>query len=394
MKKLLLPLLGLVMIFLIATPALTDDGAAIPAFKDGEYIPGELIVGMKDGVCISKEELTNQESLAQLFPGVDIVKVEDLSDVSDILPDDYEYIPYTGRQILLFKLSDKSTEHMIEAILILRKNPLVENVDLNGIDREDIEEPDDIPEMKDGEYAPGELILGMKAGVELSIEELTDTEIMEQLFFGVRIVKAEIIMNSTPQILWFKLAYDSKEYMGYAIQMLRGNPLVAYVELNGIDKEDDPDEPGNNVILCGNVLYQTSPVQAIVKLYNNESSLLGFATTAEDGSYTFSAPVSAAPVEISYTIIITKPGYLSYTIKNLTLTDLENIETVDMRQLAGDIDGNGVINATDLTYLLSEFNHAALNYPNADIDGNGIVNATDLTYLLAGFNKHDIEIEM
>ena len=47
---------------------------------------------------------------------------------------------------------------------------------------------------------------------------------------------------------------------------------------------------------------------------------------------------------------------------------------------------------TDLTYLLSELNHAANIYHNADIDGNGIVNATDLTYLLAGFNKQNVII--
>jgi hypothetical protein len=44
----------------------------------------------------------------------------------------------------------------------------------------------------------------------------------------------------------------------------------------------------------------------------------------------------------------------------------------------------------DLTCLLSEFNRVPLNFPNADIDGNGIVNAADLTYLLAGFNKRNV----
>jgi hypothetical protein len=34
-----------------------------------------------------------------------------------------------------------------------------------------------------------------------------------------------------------------------------------------------------------------------------------------------------------------------------------------------------------------------LSYKDADIDGNGIVNATDLTYLLAGFNKRDVVVE-
>jgi hypothetical protein len=36
----------------------------------------------------------------------------------------------------------------------------------------------------------------------------------------------------------------------------------------------------------------------------------------------------------------------------------------------------------------------ALIFFDADIDGNGIVNAADLTYLLAGFNKRDVDIDM
>jgi hypothetical protein len=47
----------------------------------------------------------------------------------------------------------------------------------------------------------------------------------------------------------------------------------------------------------------------------------------------------------------------------------------------------------DLTCLLSEFNRTPLIFREADIDGNGIVNAADLTYLLAGFNKRDVAVE-
>jgi hypothetical protein len=58
--------------------------------------------------------------------------------------------------------------------------------------------------------------------------------------------------------------------------------------------------------------------------------------------------------------------------------------------LAGDVNGDGIVNAVDLTQLLSEFNRAPPTLAAADIDGNGIVNAADLTYLLAGFNKRNV----
>jgi hypothetical protein len=61
--------------------------------------------------------------------------------------------------------------------------------------------------------------------------------------------------------------------------------------------------------------------------------------------------------------------------------------------MAGDVNGDGVVNAIDLTQFLSEFNRAPVKFLDADIDGNGIVNAIDLTYLLAGFNKMDVVID-
>ena len=134
----------------------------------------------------------------------------------------------------------------------------------------------------------------------------------------------------------------------------------------------------------GLVRYQTSTYQATVELFNSAKIRIDSTASADDGTYTVNAPPGAG-----YTLVITKPGYLSYTIENLTLTEGVDIKTVDIRQMAGDVDGDGVVNATDLTYLLSEFNRDPLIYFFADFDGNKVVNATDLTYLLAGFNKHD-----
>ena len=142
------------------------------------------------------------------------------------------------------------------------------------------------------------------------------------------------------------------------------------------------------------ILYQTSTNQAKIELFNSGGTRIYTTVTTADGRYNLSIP--ATPTDARYTLVVTKPGYLSYTVKNLTPATVEAVKNIDLRQLAGDIDGNGVVNATDLTYLLSEFNRNPVNsaYPNADIDGNGVVNATDLTYLLAGFNKQNVIIEL
>jgi hypothetical protein len=140
--------------------------------------------------------------------------------------------------------------------------------------------------------------------------------------------------------------------------------------------------------ITGAVLYQDSPISATISLYNNQGTLITYTDTADDGAYALSAPATAE--DEGYTLVVTKPGYLSYTIKNLILTNGLDIETIDIRQLAGDVNGDGIVNAVDLTLLLSEFNRSPPTITAADIDGNGIVNAADLTYLLAGFNKRDV----
>jgi uncharacterized repeat protein (TIGR02543 family) len=150
--------------------------------------------------------------------------------------------------------------------------------------------------------------------------------------------------------------------------------------------------PAATISLSGDIIYQDSPVPATVSLYSCASESADFTTTTKaDGSYAFTIPAAAAGA--GYTLVVTKPGYLSYTVKNFNLTEEEGNETIDIRQLAGDVNGDGIVNAVDLTCLLSEFNRTPLAYEFADIDGNGIVNAADLTYLLAGFNKRNVEIE-
>jgi YD repeat-containing protein len=139
----------------------------------------------------------------------------------------------------------------------------------------------------------------------------------------------------------------------------------------------------------GAILYQPSPRPAAISLQDSLGNSYHI-DTATDGSYALTIPTPQEGAR--YTLKVTKPGYLSYTVRNLDLANWEDEKTIDIRQLAGDVNGDGIVNAVDLTCLLSEFNREPLKFEDADIDGNGIVNAADLTYLLAGFNKRDVEI--
>jgi hypothetical protein len=143
--------------------------------------------------------------------------------------------------------------------------------------------------------------------------------------------------------------------------------------------------------LTGAILYQPSPTPATITLLDSEGDIAAYARTTDDGSYTLTLPIPQEGALLS--LEVTKPGYLSYTVKNLDLADWDDEKTIDIRQLAGDVNGDGIVNAIDLTQLLSEFNREPLISENADIDGNGIVNAADLTYLLAGFNKRNVVVD-
>ena len=148
-------------------------------------------------------------------------------------------------------------------------------------------------------------------------------------------------------------------------------------------------EPGT-VAYIGYILYQTSQTPATVALFYSSGDPAAEATTGEDGFYVLNIPT---PQEGGHFMLkVTKPGYLSYTINNLSQAGLAAIDELDIRPLAGDVNGDGIVNAVDLAQLLSEFNRTPLVFFEADIDGNGVVNATDLTYLLAGFNKRNIVI--
>ena len=114
-------------------------------------------------------------------------------------------------------------------------------------------------------------------------------------------------------------------------------------------------------VFSGTIRYPASPYQATVTLYNSAGSTVYSTTTSATGAYSLSANPGTG-----YTLVVTKRCYLSYTIKNLTLTTGERIETIDLYTLGGDIDGSGTVNAVDLTYLLAEFHKRPPFIPSSD----------------------------
>jgi hypothetical protein len=83
-------------------------------------------------------------------------------------------------------------------------------------------------------YVAGDLLLGMKYGVWLTKEVLSDREMLAALFPGVEIKQVNGPYNFERQLIHLVLAYDNLEYMLDAKKTLEQNFLVEYVEFNGI----------------------------------------------------------------------------------------------------------------------------------------------------------------
>ena len=102
-----------------------------------------------------------------------------------------------------------------------------------------------------------------------------------------------------------------------------------------------------------------------------------------------------------YDLVVVKPGHLSYTVKNvevgdtaLDLTTHSNAAISTITLLAGDVNGDGKINLTDLSIFKNNFGKTGSAVTNllADITGDGKTNLLDLGVLKNSFGRTPIKI--
>ena len=127
--------------------------------------------------------------------------------------------------------------------------------------------------------------------------------------------------------------------------------------------------------LAGNVLA-TKPVT--VTLYNQDQSVVGIATPDENGNFSMEAPAG------SYTVVASAPGFLkaqgSPTLSSGATTTLQSVTL-----LAGDIDGNDVIDQFDALTIGMNYNLA--DPDAADLNDDGTINVLDLELLAANYRQ-------
>ena len=82
-------------------------------------------------------------------------------------------------------------------------------------------------------------------------------------------------------------------------------------------------------------------------------------------------------------------GCLTYTVENIAVDGVNVVTLPELQLVAGDVNGDDLINARDIAVFRRDFGKRLENAVNplTDIDGNGMVNAMDITALRRGFGK-------
>jgi len=115
-----------------------------------------------------------------------------------------------------------------------------------------------------------------------------------------------------------------------------------------------------------------------VTLNNPDSSVAGSVTANVDGTFSLSASAG------TFTAIASAPGYLSAQ-GSVSITDGNTTTLQTISLLAGDIDGNNVIDQFDA--LTVGINYNGIAPAAADLNNDGIINVLDLEVLAVNYRQ-------
>jgi len=133
--------------------------------------------------------------------------------------------------------------------------------------------------------------------------------------------------------------------------------------------------PETSSVLSGQV-FASKPLT--VSLYASDNSLVTSASTDANGGFSLTAPAG------TYTVVASAGGHLSAQ-GPATLTAGESNKKTPVSLLAGDIDGNSVIDQYDAMTIGMSYNSATPGA--ADLNNDGTINILDLQILAENFRK-------
>ena len=133
----------------------------------------------------------------------------------------------------------------------------------------------------------------------------------------------------------------------------------------------------NDIELDGMVGGQVFATKAVtVELYDEASALVTSVVAAEDGTFSLTAPAG------NYTVVAFASGFLGAQ-GPAVVTAGETTVKAPVALVAGDIDGNGVIDQYDAMTIGMSYNTAVPDA--ADLNADGTINVLDLEILAANY---------
>lgn len=130
-----------------------------------------------------------------------------------------------------------------------------------------------------------------------------------------------------------------------------------------------------------NTKMDVSGVMEFFDPTTNEKVYEASITTDATGQYTIDVPSGLIPTVKMRSVI---PGYLSKTVSGVDLRDEATLDVTFPTLLAGDFDGNQLINALDFSYMNGKWG----TFDNlADVNKDGSVNSLDFSFLSSNWLK-------
>lgn len=145
--------------------------------------------------------------------------------------------------------------------------------------------------------------------------------------------------------------------------------------------------------LSGNVGLVSSRVDKSGITINVVSGTDTVATVTTDVDGNFEVALEAG----TYTVEIVMPGYIKRTFNNVVVGN-EDVVLSDapITLIAGDTNGDGLVNANDYTILLANYGTTKITHPDSfrdsvDFNGDGLINANDYTILLSNYGRTSLD---
>lgn len=116
--------------------------------------------------------------------------------------------------------------------------------------------------------------------------------------------------------------------------------------------------------------------------YDEDKTYSASMITGTTGEFALNLPKRG-----TYSVTISKPGYLNYIITGVKFDKCMHILLGEIKLISGDIDGNGVINSSDRTALQTAIDTNIEYDEKYDLNGDKVINSKDMELLNTNYNK-------